>query len=168
MKYLIKYFLLALLMCMSTVYVSAEHTEPYVEVIDISIDTIGPRMEKVRQARQAFLTQEMGLTEAEAGAFFPVFWEREAERRKMVREAREQRLRSTEEDQSDEDLALQRLERLSEMQSKRAEIEDRYQDRFLKVIPPTKLLKLEPAERAFRRKLLERVRQRRARRGGRG
>ncbi|MEM8583388.1 MAG: hypothetical protein AAGF87_03915 [Bacteroidota bacterium] len=134
----------------------------------IVIDTIGPRADRVKKARQAFLTQEMDLTEVEAEAFFPIFWQREQERRDLLREARQERRRFTsEEAEADEDMAMRRLELLSDLQDKRGEIEDRYQALFLEVIPPTKLLKLEPAERAFRRRLLDRVRQGRPGRGGR-
>lgn len=134
----------------------------------VAIDTIDPRADRVKRARQAFLTQEMDLTEAEADAFFLLFWQREQERRNLLREARQERRRFTSEEvEADENMAMRRLELLSSLQDKRGEIEDRYQALFLDVIPPTKLLKLEPAERAFRRRLLDRVRQGRPGRGSR-
>ncbi|MEM6877322.1 MAG: hypothetical protein AAF544_02090 [Bacteroidota bacterium] len=139
---------------------------PAGEAYTMATDTIGPRADRVKEARQAFLTQEMELTETEAEAFFELFWQREQERRNLIREARQERRQfNSEEELTDEDLAMRRLELLSALQDKRGEIEDRYQALFLEVIPPSKLLKLEPAERAFRRRLLDRVRQHRQRRG---
>ena len=131
------------------------------------MDTMGPGLERVKFVRQAFLTREMELTEEEAAAFFPLFWEMERERREMARQMRRERPPRPREGRLTEAQARERLERRQQMMDQRRELEDRYQARFLEVIPALKLLELEPAEGEFRRLLFERVRDRRRGQGNR-
>ncbi|MEM7574164.1 MAG: hypothetical protein AAF433_14755 [Bacteroidota bacterium] len=126
-----------------------------------AMDTVGPSLERVKYVRQAFLTREMELTEEEAAAFFPLFWELERERRQLARQTRRDRPTRTHSGPLTEAEARERLQHRRGMMDQRRQLEESYQDRFLEVIPALKLLELETAEREFRRLLLNRVRERR-------
>ncbi|MEM9837008.1 MAG: hypothetical protein AAF828_10925 [Bacteroidota bacterium] len=120
----------------------------------------GKRFQRIKEARQSFLTEKMELTEAEAAQFFPVFWDFEKRlkqtRQKLFRGNRNKR------DQAALNITETEARRIlaDNLDAERNMINIRREamEAYLDLIPATKLLKLEPAERAFRKQLVNRVR----------
>ncbi|MEL7161513.1 MAG: hypothetical protein AAFN92_12215 [Bacteroidota bacterium] len=123
---------------------------------------------KVRQARQAFITEKLELTEGEAAAFFPVFWEYEGrirrQRRASIGLGKRQYV-------ADANLPeAEALKKLMDLRRERQALLDLHleaEEKYLEVLPAAKVVWLEAVEKAFRERLWERLRERRkARRGG--
>lgn len=117
----------------------------------------GQRHERVQEARQAFLSEQMELTTKEAADFFPLYDKFEAE----IRQTRKQRFKQVKkvgEQALTEVEARNYLQAHLEAESDKIDILRRATAAYLKVIPATKLVKMEAAERAFRRELVKRFR----------
>lgn len=120
----------------------------------------GDRFARIKEARKAFLTEKLSLTTEEQEKFFPLFWRYEREmnslrrsRTRAKRESGNQELAKLTEAEAREMLELQ-----LETDKKMLQLRRRAMAEFIKVIPATKLIQLENAERTFRRQLVERVR----------
>lgn len=123
----------------------------------------GPRdakMEKkVEAMRIAFITNELDLTPEESQVFWPLFNEmREKER--ALRE--EMRPSKPLEELSDKEAQIQ-LENQMKLADEEAALHKAYTERFLKILPAAKVLKLQQAEGEFRRRLINEVKERRMR-----
>lgn len=116
------------------------------------------RQDRVQEARRAFLAERMQLTTKEAAAFFPLY---DAFQQEMG-QARRKRFRNLKEESTGQTLteaeARQLLDANLETEADQLAILRRSTAAYLQVIPATKLIKLEPAERAFRRELVDRFR----------
>lgn len=115
------------------------------------------RFAKIKTARQAYITEALELTPAEAAAFFPVYWDydrRMAEGRRDGHRGRPGRkTRELTEKEARGEL-LQRRTQRQQMLTLSLEAEDA----FLEILPATKVIHLPEAEREFRRKLWDRAR----------
>ena len=116
------------------------------------------RFARIKAARQAFITEELKLTSAQAEAFFPVYWAYD-KRMKDGRKTGPHRGRPGEsarkltEAEARTEL-LQRRTHRQQMITLSLEAEDE----FLKLLPATKVIRLPEIEREFRKKLWDRTR----------
>jgi len=123
------------------------------------------RFARIKVAKEAFLTEKLALTEAEAAAFFPIYHDYQQRMRDDKKERRggrgnkEARENPTE-DQARQLIAEQRLERSAHL-----ELRNQMVDKFLTVLPATKVIQLPKAEREFRKELWSRAKKQR---GGKG
>lgn len=124
------------------------------------------RFPAIREAVEAFITERLELTEEEAQVFFPLYWAQESQRRSVRRSFLQQYRRRTGKS-SLEDLTEAEAREFLKVKAARRRIhleqEEAAEAAYLEVIPAVKLVRLEEAEAAFRRKLLDRVR---GRKGG--
>lgn len=124
------------------------------------MDRPDPKMEKrVESMRIAFITNELELTPEESQAFWPVFNEMKA-REKALRE--EMRPRKPFEEMSDEE-AEALLDNQMKMEEREAAIRREYTEKFRKILPASKVVRLQQAEGEFRRRLVNEVKERRQR-----
>lgn len=128
------------------------------------------QFEVIRKAREAFISERLLLSPAEAKAFFPVFWKYDVAMREKRKEVIGRLLRhpdpGAENGLSEED-ALKMLMAKRRHRQEMLKLQLEAEDEFLKVLPAVKVARLESAEKAFRERLWERTRQRRgSRRGG--
>ncbi len=124
------------------------------------------RFEQIRLARQEFITAELQLTSEESKRFFPVFWEYEAQihrlrkqqyRSHSYREDGSQGERAAISEKAAKEMLENRLATEAELLTiKRKAVED-----YLQLIPASKLILLDKAEHTFRRKLVDRVHEKR-------
>jgi hypothetical protein len=117
------------------------------------------KWEKFRSEKIAFLTSHLELTPQEAQKFWPVYNQMEQERweaQKLRREMGE-KIRDAEETLSDKEMAALTKEFAATMQ-KEADIMVRYNEKFLKILPPAKVLKLYKAENEFRMHMIKKFR----------
>ncbi|WP_026231574.1 hypothetical protein [Neolewinella persica] len=114
------------------------------------------RFAKIKAARQAYITEELELTNKEADAFFPVFWSYD-ERLKQ------EGTRNKERDFAPADLTEgEALKILRDHQARRQaslNLSIEAEDAFLKVLPARKIIQLPEVERKFRKLLWERTRE---------
>jgi len=130
--------------------------------------TNGPGFERVRAARQTFIADYLSLSEKESERFFPIFWRFETERRALMRRSRAergQRLVDSEGESLTEEEAKRRIDDRLAVEAEILNLRKRAVNEFLTVLPATKVLNIQAADRAFRKTLLERVRNRRGRNG---
>ena len=119
-----------------------------------------PRMgKKIESMRIAFITNELNLTPAESQAFWPVFNEMKEKERTIREEMKPGR--PVEELSEQEASAL--LDQQMRLMEKETALRLEYTDRFRKILPASKVLRLQHAEVEFRRQLVNEVKERRAR-----
>jgi len=131
---------------------------------DRSQDSQEERFERIKQAKEAFLREELQLTQSEAAAFFPVYWRYETQIHNARREHRSGRKHK-------DRPALTEAQALKELMTGRQQRQDlldlhiEAETAYLEHLPAAKVILLESTEREFREKLLRRLRQDRS--GGR-
>ncbi len=119
-----------------------------------------PKMEKkIESMRIAFITNELNLTPSESQVFWPVFNEMK-DKEKAIREEMKPG-KPVEELTEQEANAL--LDQQMRLREKETALNREYTDRFRKILPATKVLKLQHAEGKFRRQLVNEVKDRRNR-----
>lgn len=127
--------------------------------------------ERIKSARQAFITERLELTEAEAADFFPVFWEYEEQLHALMQEGKSDRKERRQRDNTEEPEpvseadARRQIEAQLDRMDRMHTIKTNSTRAYLKILPAAKLIGLESANRDFRRELVERLRQRRGERG---
>lgn len=109
--------------------------------------------EKLRAAHAAYITERIGLTSAESEKFWPIYREYSEKRRELRKKMWETR-RSGAHDQ-------QALNRDLELKQAELDLEKEYTEKFSKVIPVEKVIKLRDAEADFRKLLLKNIQRRR-------
>lgn len=155
-----KLLFLLLLFCTTTLFAQpGRETHPRGERSEqVKPGQRAQRFARIKAARQAFITEELELTDKQAAAFFPVYWDFDQRTGQIKREA-VLRFRP---DQSPKELSeqeartelLQRRTKKQKMMTLSLEAEDEY----LKILPATKVIRLPEVEREFRAKLWERTR----------
>ena len=113
--------------------------------------------EEYRNRQKEFLTKAAGLTEEEASAFFPVYFELQMEKYKINREFRHS-LPNPHNQAADSELteekAAQLVDAYNENKLRCDELDKKYYERFKTILPAKKLLKIQMAENAFQRQIL--------------
>ena len=118
------------------------------------------RMEKFRTEKIAFLTTKLELTTAEAEKFWPIYNQFEKERWEAQKSRREleDKVREAEETLSENDVTKLTRDFAGSMQ-KEGTLMTSYNEKFLKVLPPKKVLKLYKAENEFRMNMIRKYRE---------
>ena len=117
------------------------------------------RMEKYRTEQVAFLTSKLELTPAEAEKFWPIYNQLEKERweAQKCRRDLEDKVRDAEENLSENEVTKLTRDFAGSMQ-KEGDLMTSYNEKFLKVLTPKKVLKLYKAENEFRMNMIRRYR----------
>ena len=120
------------------------------------------RWEKYKSEKVAFLTTNLDLTPAEAQKFWPVYNQMDKEKSDVQRKRREleHQVRDAAETLSDKEIVLLTREYASNMEKEGA-LNKKYNEEFLKILPPKKVLKLYKAEGEFRMYMFRKYRERR-------
>lgn len=112
---------------------------------------MSPEEYKARQ--QEFITRRAELTEIEAAAFFPVYFELQKQKMELNGELR-RKMRAMWKDELTEEEATAVVEEMADMKIKCDQLEKDYLQQFVKLIPAKKMMKVQMAEEEFRRELL--------------
>lgn len=109
------------------------------------------KWEKYRAEKVAFLTTKLDLTPNEAEKFWPVYNQLEKERGEVQRERRglEHQVNKASENLSDPEIIKLTREFAANME-KDCHLGTEYNEKFLKILPPQKVLTLYKAEGEFR------------------
>jgi hypothetical protein len=120
------------------------------------------RWEKIRSEKVSFLTDKLALTPTEAQKFWPVYNELESKRweSQKCRRDLEVKVKEAEESLSDKEVIQLTRDYAGNMQKEGA-LMVKYNEEFLKILPPQKVLKLYKAENEFRMYMIQKYRDRR-------
>ena len=116
--------------------------------------------EEFHAKQQAFITEKAGLTEAEAEAFFPLFFELQKKKFELEHNARKGMNRKRGE-KPDEVQCREFVNKMADVKIEIAKLEKEYINKYLQVISPCKLLEISHAEGQFQRYLMKEMIQRR-------
>ena len=117
--------------------------------------------EEFRAKLEEFITRKADFTNTEAQTFFPIFHKMKEEQRTLQTEMfKLKRNRSEENNLSEKDYA-NKIQRICELNSKMAEIQESYYKKMYKAVPAQKVYKAMLAEDAFHRMMLRQFDQRR-------
>ncbi|WP_347838146.1 hypothetical protein [uncultured Draconibacterium sp.] len=120
------------------------------------------RWERYRTEKVAFLTTTLDLTPEEAQKFWPVYNEMEKLKADFQRKRREMEseVRDAEGKLSDKEMiALTRAH--VAVNKDEANLHEKYNEQFLKILPPVKVIKLYKAENEFRMHMFKKYREKR-------
>ena len=120
------------------------------------------RWEKYKTEKVAFLTTNLDLTPQEAQKFWPVYnqMDKEKSEAQIKRRELERKVRDSGETLSDEESIKLTREFTSNMKKEGA-LNVKYNEEFLKILPPQKVLKLYKAENEFRMYMIRKYRDQR-------
>ncbi|WP_346854407.1 hypothetical protein [uncultured Draconibacterium sp.] len=124
------------------------------------------RWERYRAEKVAFITTNLDLTPEEAQKFWPVYNQMEKERseaQKMRREL-EQKINDTETKLSDKEIIKLTREFAGSMEEE-GKLSSKYNEKFLTILPPQKVLKLYQVENDFRMHMFKKFRDQRRKEG---
>lgn len=117
------------------------------------------RWEKFRAEKIAFLTSNLELTPAEAQRFWPVYNQLEKERWEAQKFRREMEEKVLEAQESMSDQKIKQLTReFAGSLQKEANLLVNYNEKFLGILPPGKVLRLYKAENEFRMYMIKKFR----------
>lgn len=121
------------------------------------------RMDEIRAQKAAYLTTKLDLTPAEAQQFWPVYNEYSQKKEEIHRErfSKKGYPKPIDPDQMTDEEAGQMIDQMVADQGKMAALEKEYSQKFRKILPVKKVLKLYEAEMDFKRVLLDRIKDRR-------
>lgn len=120
------------------------------------------RWERYRSEKVAFLTTNLELSPEEAQQFWPVYNQMEKEKVAMHEKKREleQKVRDAAETISDKEIVSLTRE-FASIEEKEGALTKKYNEEFLKILPPKKVLKLYKVEGEFRMHMFKKYRDRR-------
>lgn len=119
------------------------------------------RMEKFKAEKIAFITSKLNLTPAEAQKFWPVYNEMEKERWESQKTRRELETRVSEAEESLSEKEIIKLTKdFTGSMQKEADLLKTYNEKFLTILPPKKVLKLYQSENEFRVMMIKTYRDR--------
>jgi hypothetical protein len=119
-----------------------------------------PRMtsEEFRTKQQEYITRKAELTEEESAAFFPLYFELQSKKHQANRNAWKQARAVAPKDRTEEDCAKM-VDALADVKIECATLEKEYLQKFKKILPAKKLMRVQMAEDGFQRELLRGMQQ---------
>lgn len=118
--------------------------------------------EQFKSQKIAFITEKLNLTPKEAQEFWPVYNLFENERMEIQKKRRELEQKTWNENVKMTDQEIIRTTRsIAATFTKEAQLSESYNEKFLIILPPQKVLQLYRAENQFRAHMFEQFRKRR-------
>ena len=112
--------------------------------------------EEFRAKQQAYIAEKAGLTAQECEAFFPLFFELQKKKFELERNARKDFKKQRNEQMTEEE-CRQFVYNMADMKIEIAKLEREYTDKYLQVLPPCKVRKVQHAESSFQRDLMKKM-----------
>ncbi len=130
------------------------------QCIQVNAQKGDERHERIRAMKVAYITEKLDLSTGEAEKFWPVYNDYEKEKSKIIHELRNLRKYYIEnQDNMDDQEHLDLLEKFIKLQQQDSELLPSYQEKFIEVLPPKKVMKLFIAEIQFKNYLLQKLRE---------
>ena len=114
--------------------------------------------EKIKASKIAFITEQVELTPDEAEKFWPVYNEMEAKKEDITHNLMDRFRGKEERPEPTDDEALKIMKQRLTLEENLFDLKAEYQEKFLDILSPVKVLKLYEAEDKFRRQLMEKFR----------
>lgn len=111
--------------------------------------------ERIKSLRIAFLTEKLELTPEESEKFWPIYREMSAKLRALKKD---ERIKATELIEMTDQEAEAFIKNHFEVEEKVLSTKKEYVEKLRAAIPPRKIAMLEPLEKRFKQRLLNRVR----------
>ena len=117
------------------------------------------RHERIQAMKIAYITERLELSPAEAEKFWPVYNDYNSKKDKVLQDMRKVRRHYIENHENmNEEEHLELLEKFIKLQKEDADLLPSYQEKFIEVLPPKKVMKLYIAEIQFKNYLLQKLR----------
>ncbi|QRM89898.1 sensor of ECF-type sigma factor [Lacinutrix sp. WUR7] len=126
-----------------------------------SLSTFAQKMDrdKIKALKIAHITEQLDLSEKEAQDFWPIYNANEEAENKLRNESFEKIKEQTPNDLSENDAKSILLKMLS-IKKEKQELDTKYLNDLLKILPAKKVLTLMQANRSFKHKMIEQFKQR--------
>ena len=106
--------------------------------------------------QQAYITEKAGLSPEEAEAFFPLFFELQKKKFDLERGARKDFKKQRNEQMTEEE-CRKFVYNMADVKIEIAKLEREYTDKYLEVLPPCKVRRVQHAENSFQRDLMKKM-----------
>lgn len=121
------------------------------------------QFEEFKSQKISFITEKLNLSPREAQEFWPVYNQFEKEKMELQKTRRELEQKTRDENLKMSDQEIIRITRnIASTFKKESELIESYNERFLKILPPQKVLLLYRAENQFRVHMFEQFKKRRS------
>ncbi|MBL7111481.1 MAG: hypothetical protein ISS19_06030 [Bacteroidales bacterium] len=130
------------------------------QCIQVNAQKDDDRHERIKAMKVAFITEKLELSTGEAEKFWPVYNDYDRRKNKVMQEIRNLRKYYIEnQDNLDDKEHLELLDKFIKLQQQDAGLLPSYQEKFIEVLPPKKVMKLYIAEIQFKNYLLQKLRE---------
>ena len=121
--------------------------------------------EEFQAKQKAYITEKADLTDKEAEAFFPLFFELQKKKFELERNVRKEFKKERGEQMTEEE-CRDFVYKMADTKIEIAKLEREYTDKYLQVLPPCKLRRVQHAEGMFQRDLMKKMTEHRPQRKG--
>ncbi len=121
--------------------------------------------EEFQAKQKAYITEKADLTTQEAEAFFPLFFELQKKKFELERNVRKDFKKERNEKMTEEE-CRNFVYKMADTKIEIAKLEREYTEKYLKVLPPCKLRRVQHAEGSFQRDLMKKMTEQRPERNG--
>ena len=129
------------------------------QCMQVNAQRDGDRHERIQAMKIAYITERLELSPAEAEKFWPVYNDYNSKKAKVLQDIRRVRRHYIENHENmNEEEHLELLEKFIKLQKEDADLLPSYQEKFIEVLPPKKVMKLYIAEIQFKNYLLQKLR----------
>lgn len=112
--------------------------------------------EEFQTKQKTYITEKAGLTPEEAEAFFPLFFELQKKKFELERNARKDFRKQRGEKMTEEE-CRDFVYKMADTKIEIAKLEREYTEKYLEVLPPCKLRRVQHAEGMFQRDLMKKM-----------
>lgn len=112
--------------------------------------------EEFQAKQKAYIAEKAGLTQEEADGFFPLFFELQKKKFELERNVRKDFRKNRDEKITDEE-CRNFVYKMADTRIEIAKLEREYTDKYLQVLPPCKLRRVQHAEGMFQRDLMKKM-----------
>ena len=116
--------------------------------------------EEFQAKQREYITEKAGLTAQEADAFFPLFFELQKKKFDLERDARKDFKKQRGEQMTEEECRAF-VYNMADVKIEIATLEREYADKYLEVLSPCKVRRVQHAEGSFQRDLMKKMTERR-------
>lgn len=110
--------------------------------------------EEFKAKLESYVTQEVGFTQAEAQAFYPIYFEMKGKQRGLQRKIFQLKKNAPTADATDNEFAIT-IQKIKDLGVEMAQLEVSYYKKMCQVVSPKKVYKAMIAEDKFHREMLE-------------
>ena len=112
--------------------------------------------EEFQAKQRAYITEKAGLSTEEADSFFPLFFELQKKKFDLERNVRKEFKKNRNEQMTEEE-CRQFVYNMADVKIEIAKLEREYTDKYIQVLSPCKVRKVQHAEGMFQRDLMKKM-----------